>query len=348
MAAEETQSMATQESSSPYNLRWTPPDYTVDEHGKIVGYVNERQPNNWGRWGELDQRGTANLITPEVVRAAAGLIETGEIISCAAPLDATGPVHPTRNGMTHFYSYTGADFVAGTEMREQFPNFQGTDDYLIMATQASTQWDGLSHFGYDDTLYNGFWMGNVEQYVGAKRCSIHQMKETLCGRGVFLDVARHKGLDRLPQGYGITVADLEASIETAGVEIKSGDILIFRTGHLAWWYTLRTTAERLSFWDGEPGLAMECVEWLHEKEIAAVAADNIALEVSPHEEPFDHVYPMHSRLIRDLGMTLGEIWDLEALSASCARDGRCEFFVAAQPLNLTNASGTPLNPIVIK
>jgi kynurenine formamidase len=342
MAAEDTQQEQEQ-----YNLRWSPPDYTVDEHGKIVGYVNERQPNNWGRWGELDQRGTANLITPEVVSAAAELIQTGEIISCAAPLDATGPVHPTRNGMTHFYAYTGADFIAGTEMREHFPNFQGTDDYLIMATQASTQWDGLSHFGYKDTLYNGFWMGNVEQYMGAKRCSIHQMKESLCGRGVFLDIARHKGVERLEQGYAITVDDLEACIEAEGVTIRSGDILIFRTGHLPWWYTLKT-AERLSFWDGEPGLSITCVDWLHEKDIAAVAADNIALEVSPHEGEYEHVYPMHSRLIRDLGMTLGEIWNLEPLSRSCAKDGRYEFFVAAQPLNLTNASGTPLNPIVIK
>jgi kynurenine formamidase len=343
MAAEETQEQVKEQ----YNLSWSPPDYTVDEHGKIVGYVNERQPNNWGRWGELDQRGTVNYITPEIVRDAAGLIQTGEIISCAAPLDATGPVHPTRNGMTHFYAYTGADFIAGTEMREHFPNFQGTDDYLIMATQASTQWDGLSHFGYKDTLYNGFWMGNVEQYMGAKRCSIHHMKDSLCGRGVFLDIARHKGVERLEQGYAITVEDLEACIAAQGVEIRSGDILIFRTGHLPWWYTL-SQAEKLSFWDGEPGLSITCVDWLHEHEIAAVAADNIALEVSPHEGDFEHVYPMHSRLIRDLGMTLGEIWNLEPLSESCARDGRYEFFVAAQPLNLTNASGTPLNPIVIK
>jgi kynurenine formamidase len=328
-----------------YHLSWSPPDYTVDENGKVVGYVNERQPNNWGRWGELDQRGTVNFITPEVVRDAAKLIQTGEIISCAAPLDATGPVHPTRNGMTHFYSYTGSDFVAGTEMSHHYPNFQGTDDYVIMATQASTQWDGLSHFGYDNTLYNGFWMGHVEQYAGAKCCSIHHMKETLCGRGVFLDIARHKGVDRLEQGYAITVDDLEACAADEGVEIRTGDILIFRTGHLPWWYELE---DKMEFWKGEPGLSITCVDWIYEKELAAIACDTIALEVSPHEEPYEHVYPMHSRLIRDLGLTLGEIWHLEALSESCAKDGRYEFFLAAQPLNLTNASGTPLNPIAIK
>lgn len=329
------------------DLSWTPPSYSVDEHGKVIGYVNERQPNNWGRWGDLDQRGTVNYLTPELVREAAGLIRTGEIISCAAPLDATGPVHPTRNGMTHYYSYTGSDFVAGTEMASQFPNFQGTDDYLIMATQASTQWDGLSHFGYDNTLYNGFWMGNVEQYAGAKCCSIHEMKEQLCGRGVLLDIARHKGVNRLDQGYAITVDDLESCMAAQGVEVRTGDILIVRTGHLGLWYELGMQ-DKLRFWDGEPGMSITTIDWIHEKQIAAIAVDNIACEVSPHEEPYDHVYPMHSRMIRDLGLTVGEIWDLEKLSESCAADGRYEFFVAAQPLNLTNGSGTPLNPIVIK
>lgn len=325
---------------------WTPPNYTVDENGKIVGYVNTREPNNWGRWGDLDEKGTVNFITPEIVQQAASLIQTGEIISCAIPLDSTGPVHSTRTGISHWYSYTGADFVAGTVMADQYPNFQGTDDYITMPLQGSTQWDGLSHFFYQDAMYNGFWIGNVEQYAGARKCSIHHMKESLCGRGVFLDVARHKGVDRLEPGYAITVEDLEACIEAEGVEIRTGDIMIVRTGHVPWWYQL---TDKNEFWaSGEPGMSITTVDWIHEKEIAALAMDNIAIEVSPHEEPYEHVYPMHSRLIRDLGLTLGEIWELEKLSESCARDGRYEFFVAAQPLNVTNASGSPLNPVVIK
>jgi len=334
------------DASGKFTPGWTPPDFTVDEHGKIVGYVNDRQPNNWGRWGELDERGTVNFITPEMVRDAAGLIQTGERISCAIPLDSTGPVHPTRTGVTHFYSYTGTDFVSGTVMSEQFPNFQGTDDYIVMPLQGSTQWDGLAHFFYKDAMYNGFWIGNVEQYGGARRCSIHHLKETLMGRGVLLDIARHKGVKRLDPGYAIKVEDLEACMEAEGVEVRTGDILIIRTGHVPLWYELE---DKTQFWTiGAPGMSITTVDWIHEKEIAAIAVDNIAVEVEPFEEPFEHVYPMHSRLIRDLGLSLGEIWDLEKLSESCAADGRYEFFIAAQPLNVTNASGTPLNPIVIK
>lgn len=329
-----------------WSAEWTAPDYTVDENGKVVGFVNDRQPNNWGRWGDLDEVGTVNLITPEIVKGAAGLIEEGRIISCAIPLDSTGPVHPSRSGPNHWYAYSGADFIAGTVLNAVYPNAQVTDDYLSLPLQGSTQWDGLAHFGYRDTLYNGFWLGNVEGVGGAHKLSIHQLASRMVGRGVLVDVARHKGKDRLEQGYGITVADLEDTIAAQGVDVRSGDILIVRTGHVPWWYTL-APEEKGSFFTGSPGITGEVVQWLADKDVAALAVDNLAVEVEPHEEPFEHVYPLHARLIRDLGLTLGEIWHLEELAQTCADAGRHEFFVAAAPLNVTNASGSPLNPIVV-
>lgn len=325
---------------------WEPPTFTVDRNGKIVGYVNDRTPNNWGRWGELDERGTVNLITPEKVAQGASLIRTGRVISCAIPLDSKGPVHPTRTGVVHMYGYTGSDFVAGTIAGDHYRGFQGTDDYIFMPLQGSTQWDGMAHFFYKDTMYNGFWIGNVESYAGARRGSIHNMKDTLTGRGVLLDVARVKGLDRLEPGYAITPDDLEEAIAAHGVEVGSGDILIIRTGHVPFFYSL---ADKSEFWNGRaPGIGKACVQWLADKDVAALAMDNIAIEVEPFEEGFEHVYPLHSRLIRDLGLTLGEVWWLEELSEACAEDGRYEFFICAPPLNVTNASGSPLNPIVVK
>jgi len=124
------------------------------------------------------------------------------------------------------------------------------------------------------------------------------------GRGVFLDMARHKGVKRLDPGYGIKVDDLEACIEAQGVEVRTGDILIVRTGHVPLWYELE---DKMQFWTiGAPGMSITTVDWLYEKEIAALALDNIAVEVEPFEEPYEHVYPTHSRLIRDPGLTLGD------------------------------------------
>lgn len=214
-----------------------------------------------------------------------------------------------------------------------------------MPLQGSTQWDGLAHFGSGDLLYNGFWIGNVETYGGARRCSIHQLKDRLVGRGVLLDLPRHQGVGRLRPGHGITPEQLDACAQAQGVEIRTGDILLVRTGHVPWFYALEDKSE---FWAaGAPGVAMSTVEWFHERGIAALAMDNVAVEVEPFEDPSGPSYPVHDRLIRDLGLTLGEIWWLEELAEACAEEGRWEFLLSAAPLNVTNASGSPLNPIAV-
>lgn len=328
-----------------WSLAWTPPDYTVDEKGKRVGYVNTSQPNNWGRWGEDDQRGTANFITPDMVKAAAALVRTGQTVSCAIPLDTSGPVHPSRPGVVHLFGYTGADFTVGSQLQLIAPRIQGADDYIFMPLQGSTQWDSLAHICSDDVMYNGYWIGNTESGGGAGRNSIHQLKTSLAGRGVLLDLARWQGADRLEPGVAITPRDLDACAAEQGVTVGTGDILLLRTGHVPWFYSL---ADKSEFWTaGSPGLGRDCVEWIHRKEIAAVALDNIATEVEPAENPSDRLYPLHIRLIRDLGLTLGEVWWLDDLAEVCAAEGRYEFFLSAPPLNVTNAVGSPLNPIAI-
>jgi kynurenine formamidase len=328
-----------------WSLSYKPPNYEVDDDGKIVGLTNERQPNNWGRWGDLDERGTTNFITPEKIVQAARLIRDGRIISMAAPLQPGGPTDPSRPGIQHYWGYTGADMVAGTALNAAYEKVQYTDDYINMPLQGSTQWDALAHAAEADAFYNGFWIGNCETISGANRCSIHQQKESLCGRGVLLDVARHKGVKRLEQGYAIPPEELDEVIAAEGVEVREGDILIVRTGHLPWFYELEPS-EKGRFWEGAPGISLRCVEWIHEKSIAAIAMDNVAVEVLPSEDP-ESMLPVHPRLIRDLGVSLGEIWHLDEVAEACAANGRYEFFVAAQPLNVINASGSPLNPIAI-
>lgn len=324
---------------------WTPPAYSIDADGKVIGATNHRRPNNWGRWGPMDQIGAANFITPEVIVHAASLIRTGRAVSCAIPLDSTGPVYPGRAGVFHAYTYAGADYVAGAPIARQLGAYHGTDDVLFMPLQGSTQWDGLAHVGVDHMLYNGFWIGTVAASSGARRCSIHQMKARLQGRGVLLDLVAHHGVERLLPGHAITSRELEACAAAQQVEILTGDILIIRTGHVPYYYSL---ADKQPFFaEGAPGLSIETVDWLHAREVAAVAMDNIAIEVEPFQEPFDHPFPLHGRLIRDLGLTLGEIWWLEDLALACREEQRFEFFISAAPLNVTNAAGSPINPIAL-
>ncbi|MER7000933.1 cyclase family protein [Streptomyces sp. NPDC000410] len=327
-----------------WSERWSSPDYEVDEHGRVVGAVNDRTPNNWGRWGDLDELGTVNFLTPEVIAEAAAAVRAGRAVGCALPLGPGGPVHPLRSGPVHLFSVSGTDVVAGASFG-RWTGAQVTDDYLFLPLQGTTQWDGLAHFGYADTLYNGFWIGGVEAYSGARHCAIDRMKSRLVGRGVLLDLPRHLGLDRLLPGHRIIPKALDACARAQHVEVRSGDILLIRTGHVPWFYDLEDKAE---FWRvGAPGLTMATVPWLHARQCAAVAMDNVAIEVEPFDEPFEHDYPVHGRLIRDLGLTLGELWWLEDLAEACAEEERWEFLVSAPPLNITGAAGSPVNPIAV-
>ncbi len=294
--------------------------------------------SNWGRWGPEDQRGTTNLITPQRLVAAARLIRQGRVFDLGIPLDGNGPQPGTgRINPVHLMSETGAEQV--------FPGgFRYADDYLFMALQGSSQWDALSHVYYDGHMYNGFPAGGVT-VKGAAHCAIDGQGKGIAGRGVLLDIAALKGVEWLEAGTVVTPADLDAAAERqGGVEVGPGDILLCRTG---WRRKFLRDADRTAFMAGEPGLGQACCAWLRERDVAAVCADNWAVEVLPGETP-DALLTVHMVLIRDMGMTLGEILDFEELAADCADDGVWEFFFAAPPLKVTRAVASPINPLAIK
>ncbi|MEU8226652.1 cyclase family protein [Kribbella sp. NPDC048915] len=328
-------------------LPWRPPAYEVDANGKVAGAVAGREPHNWGRWGELDQLGTLNLITDAARAHALGLATTGRVVSCSIPIDEQMPVHPTRPLVVHTHALTGTDLVAGGLPDRESGGYPGADDYIFMPLQSATHWDGLTHCSYQDTFYNGFWVGTAGSNGGARVLSTHLLTDRIAGRGVLLDVARYRGVSRLLPGAAIEAAELDACAAAQGVDVRSGDLLLVRTGELGYFY--RTPAhERPTFFDdGHPGLALDTVAWLHRHEVAALAMDNRTIEVVPWPagaagEPS---YPVHSRLIRDLGLTIGELWWLDHLADTCAEVDRWEFFLAATPLPVRGASGVPTSPL---
>ena len=326
------------------DIRWKPPSYSVNTAGKIVGFANA-EPNNWGKWGDDDQRGTTNYITAETVHQAAGLIKQGKVVSLAMAIDADAPA--LRSPAQKFMLMTTSDALVQDPSQSFMPGLQINDDYIAMPLQGSTQWDGLAHFAWEDVLYNGFWGGTVTS-AGLTYLGIHHLRETLVGRGVLLDVARHKGVDFLEPGTPITDRDLEACASQQGVHISPGDILLVRTGHLERW-PATPPEQRMQFLrGGEPGMSVTTPAWLHERQVAAVALDNMGAEVTPFEAKQTRPYPWHVQVIRNMGLLVGEIWKLDALADDCANDGVYEFFLSAPPLNITNAVGSPLNPVAIK
>lgn len=306
--------------------------------------------SNWGRWGPDDELGTLNHIRSEDVVAAAALVRTGRSFSLAIPLDENGPQTGGfgRFNPIHLMIRDGNAAATGTVVRDFYGGrdrwIRGTDDLLIMPLQAGTQWDALGHIVFDNRIYNGYPATDVGS-KGAIRNDIAKIRDKVVGRGVLLDIPKAKGRPWLEPGEQIHVEDLEAAEAAQGVRVGRGDIVLIRTGQVG---QCRAAGSWGSYAGGAaPGLALDTALWIHERELAAVASDTWGLEVLPNQT-VDVFQPLHIVLIVHMGLLMGEIFDLEALAADCAEDGRYEFLFSAVPLPITGGVGSPVNPIAIK
>jgi kynurenine formamidase len=304
------------------------------------------QVRNWGRWGPTDEIGTLNYITPASIAEACRLATSGKVFALGIPLQRQGPQSGTRQRFNpiHTMFRDGGDQPKDAAAVLEMQGYGGSDDWIVMPLQCVTQWDSLAHVFYEGKMYNGFDAALVTS-SGAAKNSIDKTKDKIVGRGVLLDVARHKGARALAPGYAITVDDLDATAAAQKVQVRRGDLLLIRTGHMSRY--LDKDDWRHFDLDDSPGVSVHTAPWMHAREIAAVASDNYAVEVRPSELP-PFRSPFHICAIPNMGLTLGEIFFLEALAADCAADGRYAFLLVAPPLPVTNAVGTPINPYAVK
>jgi len=179
--------------------------------------------------------------------------------------------------------------------------------------------------------------------AGSSVLGIHRVR-TLTSRGVLLDVARARGVERLEPGAAITASDLDAAADLAGVAVEPGDVVLVRTGQAQ----LFRARQRTEYTTGhQPGLDASCPAWFKRADVAAVATDTLALEVFPPVDP-DVPFPVHLLHLVELGLTQGQNFDLEDLAAACADDGRWTFLLEASPIPFTGAVGAPVNPVAVR
>lgn len=297
--------------------------------------------SRWGKWGENDQLGAMNLVGSEQVRAAAALVCDGKVISLTLPYDQRGPQPGgMRSNPQLVATATGTDVLAGAQ-RAFLGDFGYSDDMVIMGTQCGTQWDSLAHIFHKGKMWNGYSAGEHTSN-GAARNGIQHWSDKLVLRGVLADVAAHHGVDSLEDGYPITVEDLKATLAAQGSTVAPGDALLVRTGQLG-----ARRHDWSSYAGGDaPGLSLHTAPWLYDQQIAAVATDTWGMEVRPNE--IDAFQPLHQVILVHMGLAVGEIFDLDALAEDCAADGRYEFMLAATPLNITGAVGSPVGAVAIK
>ena len=294
--------------------------------------------SSWGLWGVDDELGCLNLLIPERIAAAAKLVRRGAVFPLNLRIDRPDPPLYGRGAVKHTITGAGGN---------------GRDDYLDnFWPQASSQWDSLRHIRHPEHgFYNGVPDGQIVAGDGGKLGIDTMARRGIAGRCVLLDVARHRDVDPSARGT-ISTADLDATAAAQGVEVHAGDILLIRTGWLAWYLNEATPGQRAAMPDRgqlrSPGLAAteDMAAWLWDRGVAAVAADNPALEAWP---PLSETGGfLHHRLIPLLGMPIGELWWLEDLAADCAADGVFEAFFTSAPLNVPGGVGSPPNAMAIK
>jgi len=297
--------------------------------------------NNWGRWGDDDERGALNLLTPDVVRAAAGTVRDGRVLSLSMPIrgatsNAAAQHVPHLRGRPlpqHFMSVDGADYAAGA--RAVGGGLRVADDALVVSPHGTTtHMDALCHMWSGDELYNGHPASRVRSY-GAARCGIDKALPGVVARGVLLDVPALLGVPRLDAGARIGADTLAACAEP-----RPGDVAVVRTG----WPTAYAEDPDL-YWSGQPGLTGDAGRWLAERDVAMVACDNAAISglnagQLADEPPEDD---LHLTLLWRHGIPIAEMLWLEDLAAA----GRRDFLFIAAPLAIEGGTGSPINPLAV-
>ncbi|MBI3300758.1 MAG: cyclase family protein [Deltaproteobacteria bacterium] len=308
----------------------------------VVGQTGER--STWGVFGKDDQLGTVNLLTPEQVKRAATLVRTGKVINLSLPLNFPITLYGGfRTGYRHHIEV----------------NRGGRDDYVDnFAMQGSSQWDSLRHIRFREFGYYG---GRQDEDLDGKgELGIeHWARHGIIGRGVLLDAAGYMERKGTPleatKKFAMDGVFLEQVAQAENVKLEPGDVVLLRTGWLTWYKGLdeaRREALRGTLHPGEGGMACPGLDpsqataaWVWDQQIAAMAADNVALEALPVEAAVGF---QHRRLIALQGMPIGEVWDLDELAQDCARDRVYECMLMSAPLYLPGGVGSPPNAYAIK
>ncbi|MBB5216581.1 cyclase family protein [Parapusillimonas granuli] len=344
----------------------------------MTRWTQRPEGSNWGDFGPDDQLGRVNLLTQEQVLKGVREVREGKVFCLSLPLDLPGGMVLNPRRKPPRLAATERDGVP--YMNFPMENLDAasidvlSDDQVTLSLQYSTQWDALAHIGaqFDvdgsgtprKVYYNGYQAGAdipdaPERHegegccghggaaFGAKKLSIDNFAvKGMQGRGVMVDFVRHFGHGRTLIGY----KELAAILESDGIEVEKGDMLVLRTGFA------ETVLEMAGKPDGDKlhesgavldGADTQLLNWITESGIAAICADNYAVEAYPArtEGAKKSLLPLHHHCLFKLGLPLAELWYLRDLAEWLHAHQRNRFLLTAPPLRLPGAVGSPVTPI---
>ncbi|KAI3588059.1 putative cyclase-domain-containing protein, partial [Fusarium oxysporum f. sp. albedinis] len=296
--------------------------------------------NAWGLFGDNDECGMLNLLTPEIIAKAASEIRDGVRVSTDWPLNRMSRPCFGRAPFKH-------------EITTKTPRAVN-DDTLTFNTQSSSQWDGFRHYAYqkEKLWFNG---KSLDELLSSDVNGIQAWVDRggIVGRGVLLDYpswADKNNITLTPfETKSITVSTLKEVAESQGTTFQQGDILFIRTGWVRAYDKLSDDeCKTLADYKVPPAHGIESSEetlrWLWEQDFAAVAGDQPSMEAWPCQNTD---YFLHEWLLAGWGMPIGELFDLEALSKECEKRGRWSFFFSSMPLKVPGGVASPPNGVAI-
>lgn len=306
-------------------------------------------PDNWGKWGDDDEIGALNYLTEEEVLRGATCINEGKRFNLGIPLARPegDPAFPNdvRQSIQHYMVVDKSHYEAGKI--DSHDGSYASDDVVILPLHHGTHVDALGHGWYGDKLYNDFDPETTKG--GLEKGSIQPIAEQgIVGRGVLVDIARHRGVKHVKKGDRITLDEIKNCLDEQDIEIEPRDIPLVRTG----WLEIFYDEGKEEFFEGhyrEPGLTYseELVEWFHEMEIPAFGTDTLVNEQTISDTT-GTVMPLHSPLLRDLGVLFIEALLLDQLAEDCFSDGQFTFMLIVSGLKFAQGTGSPVNPMAIK
>ena len=296
--------------------------------------------SNWGRWGDDDQKGCLNLITPAKRKQAAALVQDGVSVSCARPI-----LTETAPDITHQVQRFMVDSGEGrdTDPPERRFTRRGAAEYIGMVFhgQTITHIDAPSHYSWNGRLYNGKPANLITSREGAQTHSIEVAFEGIVTRGVLLDIPTLQGVDWVPPNEPVMPDDLEAAERAHGVRVEEGDLLLVRTGN----YRKRLDTGPVGSYDPATACQVACAPWFKERGVSMLGTD------TPNDVRPSHYAtigsPLHTMCLVTLGLWFIDNANLEELSVACRERNRYEFMITLGPLRLRNVTGSPVNPIAL-
>ena len=308
----------------------------AQSHGPMVTEADFHRAmdelSNWGRWGDDDELGAANFITPQKRLQAVALVTEGISVSLAHDVNQTEAVDASTLLIREVLriSPTGA-----SDRLVYTGSYHGTIHSHLDAVDC--------HVMYEGKGYNGVTYEEVEAADGCPRGSINAHKDGILTRGILFDATllpgRASAEGWLEPGTVINYEDLLALEEIEGVKVEPGDVILLYTGR----WKRRAALGAWPTTEGVAGYHADVAYFLKDRGVAMIGHD-MWNDVSPSGIPNVRL-PLHSLALVSLGVSIFDNLDFERVAVLARELGRYQFMFMASPLRIEKGMGSPLNPI---